>query len=69
MAVEIYYEGGNREAIEKWLGNSCSFHEQSCGDLGVKIKGIDWGAGMRVNQNEVPTKKGDSTEPPSEELY
>jgi len=37
MAVEIYYEGGNREEIEKWLGNSCSFHEQYYGDLGVKI--------------------------------
>lgn len=37
MAVEIYYEGGNGEEIEKWLGNSCSFHKQYCGDLGVKI--------------------------------
>ena len=37
MAVEIYYEGGNRGKIEKWLGNSCSLYEQCYGDLGVKI--------------------------------
>lgn len=37
MAIEIYYEGGNREKIEKWLGKSCSFYKQACGDLGVKL--------------------------------
>ena len=37
IAVEIYYDGGSREGIEKWLGNRCSFYKQHCGDLGIKI--------------------------------
>lgn len=37
LAIEIYYEGGSREEMEKWLGNHCPLHKQYRGGLGEKI--------------------------------
>ena len=37
ITIEIYYDGGSRKEIEKWLGNRCSFYKQYRGELGIKI--------------------------------
>jgi rSAM/selenodomain-associated transferase 1 len=35
--IEVHFQGGNRELMEKWLGKDLIFREQKEGDLGAKM--------------------------------
>ena len=38
VEMEVRYEGGNRELMEKWLGTSVSYRAQGGGDLGTRMQ-------------------------------
>ena len=38
VEMEVRYEGGNRELMEKWLGTSVSYQPQGGGDLGARMQ-------------------------------
>jgi rSAM/selenodomain-associated transferase 2/rSAM/selenodomain-associated transferase 1 len=38
VGMEVRYEGGNRELMEKWLGTSVSYRPQGSGDLGARMR-------------------------------
>lgn len=39
VCIEVHYDGGTREMVEKWLGKDFHLRQQNDGDLGVRISG------------------------------